>query len=85
MAMGRAAGRAVLCPRVMTGANGDGRGAVGGTVSPSTSVGAFVKASRCRFARCWGVSGCNGMALALASAGFGVIATFITLFYDAKG
>ncbi|WBM70774.1 MFS transporter [Buttiauxella sp. WJP83] len=26
-----------------------------------------------------------GMALALASAGFGVIATFITLFYDAKG
>ncbi len=25
------------------------------------------------------------MALALASAGFGVIATFITLFYDAKG
>ncbi len=25
-----------------------------------------------------------GMALALASAGFGVIATFITLFYDAK-
>ncbi|MGO1308801.1 MAG: MFS transporter [Kluyvera intermedia] len=26
-----------------------------------------------------------GMALALSSAGFGVIATFITLFYDAKG
>jgi len=26
-----------------------------------------------------------GMALAMASAGFGVIATFITLFYDAKG
>ncbi len=26
-----------------------------------------------------------GMALALASAGFGTIATFITLFYDAKG
>jgi len=26
-----------------------------------------------------------GMALALASSGFGVIATFITLFYDAKG
>lgn len=26
-----------------------------------------------------------GMALALASAGFGVIATFIALFYDAKG
>lgn len=26
-----------------------------------------------------------GMALALASAGFGVIATFITLFYEAKG
>lgn len=26
-----------------------------------------------------------GMALATASAGFGVIATFITLFYDAKG
>ncbi|STQ56947.1 major facilitator superfamily protein [Pseudescherichia vulneris] len=26
-----------------------------------------------------------GMALALGSAGFGVIATFITLFYDAKG
>lgn len=26
-----------------------------------------------------------GMALALASAGFGVIATFITLFYDARG
>ncbi|ASG86327.1 MFS transporter [Salmonella enterica] len=26
-----------------------------------------------------------GMSLALASAGFGVIATFITLFYDAKG
>ena len=26
-----------------------------------------------------------GLALALASAGFGVIATFITLFYDAKG
>lgn len=38
---GRAAGRAVLClGRVTgTGANGDGRGAVGDTVSPSTSVG----------------------------------------------
>ena len=41
------------------------------------------KVKRCRFARCWGASG-SGMALALASAGFGVIATFITLFMMLK-
>ncbi|VEB52645.1 major facilitator superfamily transporter [Salmonella enterica subsp. enterica] len=61
MAMGAPLG--VLCHawgRVTgTGANGDGRGAVRDTVSASTSVGGRrTKASRCRFARCWGVSGC---------------------------
>ncbi|STW71033.1 transporter [Klebsiella michiganensis] len=45
--------------------------------------GARVK--RCRFAPVLGRVWLYGMALALASAGFGVIATFITLFYDAKG
>jgi hypothetical protein len=38
----------------------------------------------CRFGRC---SVCLGLwdGLALGTAGFGVIATFITFFYDAKG
>ena len=47
-----------------------------------------VKASKGKPLPFRAVLGCvwlYGMALALASAGFGVIATFITLFYDAKG
>ncbi len=65
---------------------GDGRGAVGGTVSPSrpSVKGGRAKASRLRFARCGrGVSGCTcerGVG-ALASAGFGVIATLLHLFF----
>lgn len=45
------------------------------------SLGRIAGVSVNHYGRVW----LYGMALALASAGFGVIATFITLFYDAKG
>ncbi len=65
-------------------ANGDGRGAVGDTVSPSTSVGEgeqrkAAAVSKAVLGRVWLYG--MALALALAFAGFGVIATFInTLF-----
>ncbi|STU55252.1 transporter [Klebsiella pneumoniae subsp. ozaenae] len=87
MAMGAAARRAVLFAHWP---QRSGRGHYGGSAGgyPLRAARAAVKAAkgkamsfRAVLGRVWPY----GMALALASAGFGVIATFITLFYDAKG
>ncbi len=84
---GRAAGRAVLCPGGLQGLALTVMGVALLAVLlalPRPSVKAN-KGKPLPFRAVLGRVWLYGMALALASAGFGVIATFITLFYDAKG
>lgn len=76
LSLGRLAGVSV---------NHYGRGAGGHFVGDPASDGKASKGKPLPFRAVLGSVWLYGMALALASAGFGVIATFITLFYDAKG
>ena len=87
MAIGAPLGVLFYAPGLTgAGADRDGRGAGGDTAGAPSSCGEgqqrqTVPPFRAVLGRVW----LYGMALAPASAGFGVIATFITLFYDAKG